>query len=56
MLEIIVITLLLSLLLGVLWVGQRISRLARNLDQFPATVAEQLETKHRSMLADLHEG
>ena len=56
MLEIIVITLLLSLLLGVLWVGQRISRLARSLDQFPATVAEQLETKHRSMLADLHEG
>ena len=56
MFELSVAVLLLLLVLGALWAGIRIGRLGRTLEQFPALVAEQLETKHRAMLADLHEG
>ncbi len=56
MFEITVVALLFLLILGTLWANIRVSRLARTLDAFPSLVAEQLETKHRSMLADLHDG
>ena len=56
MLEIVVVVLLLLLVFGAVWAGLRISRLAKALDAFPSVVAEQLETKHCAMLADLHEG
>jgi len=56
MFEISVLVLLVLLLLGALWAGVRIGRQARALEQFPGLVAEQLETKHRAMLADLHAG
>ena len=56
MFEITVVILLILLGFGALWAGLRMSRLERTLAQFPAAIAEQLETKHRLMLADLHEG
>ena len=56
MFEIAVGIVLLLLMLGSLWAGIRIGRLARTLEQFPALISAQMETKHRAMLADLHEG
>lgn len=56
MFEIAVGIVLLLLVLGALWAGMRIGRLARTLEQFPTLISTQMETKHRAMLADLHEG
>ncbi|MEK6663636.1 MAG: DNA recombination protein RmuC [Pseudomonadota bacterium] len=56
MLEILVGILLLFVVLGAFWIGARMAQLSRIQQEFPQSVAQMLEEKHRLMLADLHEG
>ncbi len=56
MLEILIGILLLFVVLGAFWIGARMAQLSRIQQEFPQSIAQMLEEKHRLMLADLHEG
>jgi len=44
------------LVLGVAWLGWRMSALQRRLDALPAALAQGFDERHRGMLGDLHTG
>ncbi len=59
-LELLMLPLLLLLLLAVLWLAGRLRDVARQQEELPARLAQELapmlEARHRAMLGDLHEG